>query len=268
MRVTCPDRYLADQESPQTVVIWDPAHVDIPIRVSVLTVTPKDPNEYESQRWSVIEKARQNSVQPKIFDNKAVYSYREAAKEEGIFMHFSKVGMGNHHFIFSITVSAKDECSSEFRTTQADLESMIESIVERKGDEQFDCALQESEKDAIRDACKALIGNQIGESGWKALQAHYDTALVGEPPTDSGKIGYVLGELLRQEVPAFHWRVKIDEYGRARSLDFEGAQISIFPESMIWKRLDRKEAVNLHELSSDTIEAVEKIYRRYQDEAS
>jgi len=267
-QLTCPGRYLADQETAETVVIWDPEHVDIPIRVSVITVTPKDPNETESMRWSVIEKARASSVQPKIFGNKAVYTYRAPGNEEGFFMHYSKVGMGNNHFIFSITVSAGDESTDAFRAVQNDLETMIESLVERKKDEQFDCCLQESEKAAIRGACTTLVGDQHGDAGWEALQKHYDAALQGEPPKDSGKIGYVFGELLRDEVPSFHWKVKVDEYGHSRSLDFGEAKISIFPESMIWKRLDRKEKVDLRRLASDTIEAVENMYRRYQDEAA
>lgn len=248
-------------------MIWDPAHVDIPIRVSVITIKSKDEKEYEAARWYVIEKAREKSVQPRILGDKAIYRYRGPAHEEGCFTHYFEVGMGNHHFLFSIHVSAEGERADAFSAIETDLEGMIESLVERKKDEQFDCCLQESEKEAIRDACGILIGDQQGEAGWKALQSRYDAALQGEPPKDSGKIGYVFGELLRQEVPSFHWKVKIDEYGRSRSLDFGNAKISIFPESMIWKRLDRKEVVDLHQLSSDTIEMVENMYRRYQDEA-
>ncbi len=264
---TCPDRYICDQESPDTVVIWNPEHVDIPIRVSVITITPKDSKDYELARWHVIEKAQKKSVQPRILGDKAVYCYREPAHEDGYFMHYFHVGMGNHHFNISITASAEAERTEKFSAIKSDVEGMIESLVERKKDQQFDCCLQESEKEAIRAACRALINDQISEAGWAALQVHYDAALQGEPPEDSGKIGYVFGELLRQEVPSFHWKVKIDDYGRGRSLDFGDAKISIFPESMIWKRLDRKEAVNLKELSLDTIETVENIYRKYQDEA-
>ena len=267
-QVTCPDRYVHDDESGGTVVIWDPDHIDIPIRVSVITIRSKDEKEYEAARWYVIEKAQEKSAQLRNVGNKAIYSYRQPAREEGFAMHYFEVGMGNHHFLFSITVSSEDEGSEAFSTINADLEKMIESLVERKKDQQFDCILQESEKEAIRDACGKLIDHLQGEAGWRALQSHYDAAVIGEPPKDSGKIGYVFGELLRQEVPSFHWKVKIDEYGRSRSLDFGEAKISIFPESMIWKRLDRKEEVDLHQLSSDTIEAVENMYRRFQDEAA
>jgi hypothetical protein len=232
----------------------------------VITVTPKDPNEYESQRWSVIEKARAQGAQPKIVGDKAVYTYHEPAKEGSYVMQYSTVGMGNDFFIFSITVPLGKETSEEFADVSTIVEEMIESLVVRKKDEQFNCCLQESEKEAIRDARANLIGDTQGDAAWKALQSQYDAALVGQPPKDSGKLGYVFGELLRNEVPSFHWKVKIDEYGRARSLDFADEQISIFPESMIWKRLDRKEAVNLHSLSSDTIEAVENLYRRFQEE--
>jgi hypothetical protein len=267
-RITCPDQYLADQESDVTVVIWDPANIDIPIRVTVLTVEPKDPNEYESARWSVIEKAQAKGIQPQIVGQKAIYSYQEPAKEEGFFMHYSMVGMGNDHFIFSITSPDAKKTSQEFATVSAALEGMIESLVVRKRDEQFDCCLQESEKEAMRKAYSEKMSNLRGEEAWARLQSYYEAALVREPPKDSGKLGWIFGELLRDEVPSFKWRAKIDDYGRDRSLDFGDSKISIFPESMIWKRLDRKEALSLRELSSDTIEAVENLYRKYQEETS
>ena len=109
---------------------------------------------------------------------------------------------------------------------------------------------------------------ETGEAAWNLLDSHYSHALATCDSELAGKIGFAFGELLRREVPDFHWKVKIDEYGRSRSLDFGAAKICIFPQDMIHKRINRKENVGIRELSSGTIETVEELYRKYQNERS
>jgi hypothetical protein len=266
-RITCPGQYLADEESATTIVIWDPQYVDIPIRVTILTITPKDPKEEDVAYWRAIEKARESGIQPKILKDKAVYAYCKPPNEDGYVLHFFEVGMGNHYSIFSITVAGGEEYSEGLKKVSSDLECMIESLVERKVDEQFDCELQEGEKKRIRDTCQDLLKGQKGAQAWAELHEHYNKALLANDAALGERIGLVFGELLKDEVPSFHWMVKVDEYGRSRSLDFENARISIFPEAMILKRLDRKEMIDFHYLASGTIEAVENLYRKYQSEA-
>jgi len=50
-RIECPDRYIADFDSDQTVVIWDPDQIEIPIWVTVITVTPKDSADTDLAFW-------------------------------------------------------------------------------------------------------------------------------------------------------------------------------------------------------------------------
>lgn len=267
-RITCPDQYLVDEESDTTIVIWDPEYVDLPIRVTIITITPKDPKEEELAYWRVIEKAREKGTQPKVLKDKTVCAYRKPCNEDAEYLlYFFEVGLGNHHCIFSITVAVAEEHSEGLKKISSDLERMIESLVERKKDEQFDCELQEGEKKRIQDTSQELLQGQKGKHAWEALQEHYNKALRANDAALGERVGLVFGELLKDEVPSFHWMVKVDEYGRSRSLDFENARISIFPEAMILKRLDRKELIDFHDLSSGTIEAVENLYRKYQTEA-
>jgi hypothetical protein len=265
-QIMCPDRYLVDSESDTTTVIWDPEQVDIPIRVTIITVTPKDSNEHEAAYWDIIKQAQKRGLQPKVIKDKSLYTYREKAKEDGYIMHFFKVGMGNHCAIFSICVASSEEYSQAFNRVKNDLENMIESLVERGKGEQFDCGLQEGEKEAIGRALTDLLKNDLRDQAWSSLQQHYDRALQSGDQKMSAQIGLVFGELIRQQVPSFHWAVKIDEYGRSKSLDFEKSGVVIFPEDMIVKRINRKEGLNLQELSSDTIETAENLFRKNQSE--
>jgi hypothetical protein len=263
-KITCPNRYLADEESSTTIVIWDPANRDMPIRVTVITVVPKDSKEEESGYWSVINEARKKSAQPQIFQNKAVYEFQQLSGEPGYRLHFFQVGMGNHTALFSITVAAAVEQTCAFTDLRADLIAMIESLVERKPDEQFDCNLELCEEKRIQAARDSLLGEHTGDEGWKILNDHYKRALDAKDNDLGAQIGLAFGELLRHEVPTLYWKVKIDEYGRARSLDLRDEKISIFPEAMILKRLDRGEVVDFADLSSGTIDAIEDLYRKYQ----
>jgi len=267
-RITCPDHYLVDGESDTTVLIWDPEDCDISIRATVLTVTPKDKNETDVAYWSAINKAREKGEVPKILKDKAIFSYRLPAKDQpGYFLHFNEVGIGNEYCFFSITVAADKEDSHGFNQVRADLDEMIESLVIRKADEQFNCSLRENEKEQIRQAVGLLLHGDITNESWHVLQGHYQRALEGADFKLASQIGMAFGEKLREEVPAFHWKVKIDEYGRSRSLDFGDAKIYIFPEAMIEKRIDRKEAIDFQHLASGTIDAVENLYRKYQDDS-
>ncbi len=62
----------------------------------------------------------------------------------------------------SITVSVEEEVTEVFSTIRNDLEGMIRSLVERKEGKQFDCCLQESEMEAIREARASLSATDEG----------------------------------------------------------------------------------------------------------
>jgi len=264
-RITSPDRYRADRESDETTVLWDPEYVDIPIRVSVLTIGPKDKGDDHMAFWRTIQEARENNSELKIDGNKAIYTYRERSSEANEFLHFYEVGLGNHYCIFSITVSESDESSPSFAQVRTDLEDMIHSLVERREDEQFSCSLLQCEFVRINESVSSLLPAGLDDSSWNALQAQLDRAFDDRNEDLAGRIGLVFGEMMRREIPSFSWSIKIDNSGSARALDLPDSGISIFPEEMILKRFDLNERLDLRRFSSDTIDTLERMYREYQE---
>jgi hypothetical protein len=267
-RITCEGRYFADRESDDTTVIWDPDHADIPIRATVITIVPKDKSETEIGYWRVIEKAREQGRQPKVQGNKSIHSYSEPSQDPGDVLYFYEVGFGNNICFFSVTLSEAKESSPGFRHIQSDLESMLQTLVERGEEEQFQCELLVCELDRIQESVKTLLSSQIDETSFAALQKHLDRSLEIRDENLAGMVGLVFGELMRHEVPSFSWVVLVDDYGSCRALAFGDSGIIIFPEDMILKRFDKGEHLELEKFASDALDTAEGLYRKYQQAAS
>lgn len=265
-RITTPDRYRADRESDQTTVLWDPEHVEIPIRVSVITVVPKDKTDEDLAFWRTIEKAQKNNSKPRVDGKNAIFAYREPSSEADDFLHFYEVGLGNHFCIFSITVAESEEHSTAFADVRADLEEMIHTLVERGEGEQFTCGLLECEFERIDESVSSLLRNDLDDSSWTALQKAFDRAFDDRNEELAGRVGLAFGEMIRSEIPSLSWSAKIDDYGSARALDLAESGISIFPEDMILKRFDRDERLDLRQFFSDTVDTMERIFREHQEE--
>ncbi len=71
-------------------------------------------------------------------------------------------------------------------------------------------------------------------------------------------LGVVLGDALALE-PELHWVAYEDEYGRDAVLQFEDTSIVIFPITMISKRIERDEDVDVHQLFELALEEVHRM---------
>lgn len=265
-RIECPDRYLADLESDQTMVIWDPDQIEIPIRVTVITVAPKDPVDTDIAFWGTINKAKEKGSVATVVGDKAIYCYRDHDPGNDHALHFYEVGMGCHYSIFSITVDLSQESSPEFQRVTSDLESMVSTLEERAEEQQFTSSLLQSDIEFIDAAIAEMLPSGPNEVAFDALQRTLNQAMLNDDSDLAAKVGIAFGELLKDQLPSFSWAVKSDDWGRARSLDLGDTHISIFPEAMIMKRLERKEKLNLREFSEDAIATVEKLFREERAE--
>lgn len=262
-RISTPDHFRADRESAETVVLWDPEHADVVIRVSVITVTSKDKNEDDVAFWRVIHKAQENNCKPATDGNRAIYSYREAATESDEAVIFYEVGLGNHLCIFSITT---DKPAEEVKA-RMDVEDMIHTLVERSEGEQFTCDLFECDFEQVTAFVNLLLPDGMDDSSWEALQSEFDRALELRDEELAARVGLVFGEMMRGEIPSLIWVSKIDEYGSSLALDLGTSGISIFPKDMILKRFDRGERIELRKFASDTVETMERLFREHHAES-
>jgi hypothetical protein len=262
-RIQCPDRYLADLQDDGTILLWDAENPDIPIRISVITGVPKKPDQLDLGFWHVIDTARKRQIQPVTQGDKSILRYREASQEAETFLHFTYVGLGNNVCIISITASQADESSPQFTRIAADVAVMIETLVERKPDEQFTCNLLECDQRRIAESLQELLHGTVDESTWSQLQGQLARAYSEADENLARNVGLAFGELLRFELPSLTWSLKVDEHGSSLALDLTGTTLTIFPEDMILKRWVARELPDLKELSDMTIATLERLFRDY-----
>ncbi len=261
-RISCPDRYCADLDGGDMTKIWDPAMVEMPIRVMVLTIKPKGKEERDAAFRYVARQAREAGREPVIFDQVAVFSRgRKPSPESGYVLHFWEAGFGNHVAIFSLTVSESMDGSAEFQRIENDLSGMMQSLVERRAQEQFASALLERNHRSIQEALHLLNGSGAGDE-WAVLQQGYDAALASSDRILATEVGLVLGELMRREVPSLAWSVKTGVWGRSLALDLGDTGAANFPIDMVLQRFDRNEEVSLRELAGYAYDALEERLRK------
>ena len=92
--------------------------------------------------------------------------------------------------------------------------------------------------------------------GTKHVQALYDV-LVAEDAGDEALIalGLAFGELIAA-APDFEWVRVSDEYGEETCVAARGKEISCAPISMIQKRIERRERVDIAELRDGIIASI------------
>ncbi|MEO0414211.1 MAG: DUF3806 domain-containing protein [Verrucomicrobiota bacterium] len=259
-RVSLPDRYLYEIAADGTAIFWVPKQVDIPIRVSCLTIQPNDEKEDEAGFWAVINKANAAKQKTKIEGDKAIYRYREASTEDKDITVFYEIGMGNALVIVTVTVDKEHEESAIFTQVMGEVDTMIASIKSRDEEEVFVCELTGSDHDEIREYSEEIrTPDEPLDSD--QIQVHYDRALSSKDMELGAKVGLSFGEFLRSEIPQFQWHLTVDDWGCARSLNFGDSGISVFPENMILKRIEAGESLSIEELASDTIQTVEDVFR-------
>ena len=73
-------------------------------------------------------------------------------------------------------------------------------------------------------------------------------------------LGITLGDILVQEL-GFQWIAVEDEYGRTPSIKLDGTTIIIFPQTMISKRIERGDNVDVYLLLEETRKTVNELIK-------
>ena len=168
-RITCPDDFLADDESEDTVVIWDPQEPEMPIRITILTFSHphKDVSRLAFDR--VINGAREKGAEARIAGDKAVHAYQKISSDGHSVNRFHEVGFANHLCLFTLTVPLKRVGSVLMKRIEAELEAMVATLTERAAGVQFSCELMEGDKQLIWEADREVLKFSRDENAWELL---------------------------------------------------------------------------------------------------
>lgn len=259
--------YFSDAEDDRTIILYDPEIDFAEIRISVITVEPKDGSDLQVMFNRVIELAGEKGRNVTVEDEKSYCHYVERNLEDGLTIFYYEVGYLNHLILISVTASAEycQNNEANIENLLTDITSFIPSITEINLTSQnifepkysdFDhinktvakiLNIDEGEIDAYHDSDKtlSLIQKTIDE---KVLQA--------ENALELQSLGIALGDYIQYKNKDFHWALVRDEYGRDVCLQFKTFAITVFPMTMISKRIEDGEIVNVAELVGTLIDQV------------
>lgn len=104
---------------------------------------------------------------------------------------------------------------------------------------------------------KLRLLNVILSEGW--IEPHETVKLQS--------LGVVLGDALAQEL-SLTWRIVSDEYGRDPALILDGTTLRLFPLTMISKRIEKGEQVDVVEMFGGVCSQVRTIERQFAQHAA
>lgn len=138
----------------------------------------------------------------------------------------------------------------------------MKQLIEAPSDEDIErLARQLAQSEALIQKITGFDLSQ-GLDDLRLLQAVVDSGHLRIDQTyEWQSLGVVLGSVFVAEVEGLDWAMVEDEYGRDPALRFESTSILLFPLTMISKRIEQGEAVDVQALYDGVIEHVERIQR-------
>ena len=78
-------------------------------------------------------------------------------------------------------------------------------------------------------------------------------------------LGIAFGDALVSSVPGLHWRLVTDQFGTHAGLQFEQKALSIAAPTLLWKRVERGESIDLAHLAAELRSFIKKHAHEYRD---
>ncbi len=264
--ISVPEKYYSDwEDEQQTVVLYTAKEDTVFIRISVLSVAPKDESKGVNIQDTVAENAEKEGYVLNIKGDKSYFSYHSDSLEDGNVTYIYEVGYLNNYIIFSVTIPIENQESEETKNALSDIEEMIETIaiISLKRTNVFEpkytdykevyervaevLNIDTSELDALHEKNRtvSLIQEIIDQEVYSKDQTY-----------ELQSLGLALGDYIQYHFSGFKWGIVRDEYGRDLCLNHQEQSIVIFPLTMISKRIEDGEFVSVQHLVDTLSEIV------------
>jgi hypothetical protein len=241
------------------------------LRFSSITVEGKSP-EATSQidlAAEVLADGKKEGRETGHSKHTAWYHEDENSEQDGkpIFLRFWYAGYKNHKIIVSFCCQASDKKRDEVQQTIALVPRLFTKLVPRG----TVSALTTHESQMLDDQ-RALVA--------EVLQTQYDTYAVPKLKSDLPSLqrfvdeqafdqeqqyewtclGVAFGDVIANEL-GLDWIAQCDEYGVEPALNLKGTTITVFPRTMILKRVEKGEHADLEHILSQLANHVEEMKR-------
>lgn len=257
--------------------IWavlDDAPDLLTLRISSLTAEAKSPEESRKLDFTVetVERAKELGAEISRAGEKAWYHLDEQTEHDGrpLWMRFWWMGYRNSKVVLSLTCDQASQNDFRVRAVATRIPELLAAATARG--EKSTPTTQDSR---ILDDQRALVAEMLQSrydayslpqlrSDLPILQQLVDDRVYGpEQEYEWSCVGVVFGDVLARELD-LHWIIQLDEYGLEPALRYQETSITLFPRSMLLKRVERGEWPNLEELLDGLSDVIERGKREWR----
>lgn len=264
--ITVPDRYYAELEEENNTLLLYPETNDVWIRISVMTFEPKNKTENPMFDYN-IQQAKKEGKEIHIVDDKSYYVESKQSEEDGdpIVIHFYDVGYKLNKILISVTTLKHTSETEEFHSLLAEIPEYISTIKEISPDKQNFFDLTDNDCRYINKRSAEILGideenlDDFHESDdtLKTIQTILDeNKYIAENTYELQSLGIAFGDYIQYKHPQFQWSILHDSYGRDYCLIYSETTITIFPQTMISKRVEDGEEFNVTSLLKGLLKTI------------
>jgi hypothetical protein len=264
------DCYFAEfQNDNKTLLLYTEAD-DFWIRISVISFEPKEKAE-NPMFDRIIERAKEEGKECKIVGDK---SYTSETKEfekdgkQGITI-FYDIGYKCHIILISVTAYSETSTTEKFKSVLEELPEYIASIQEVSLEEQNFFSPTYNDYQYIDEQCAKILDikeeeledfHERGET-LKTIQKFIDEEKFGAQNfAELQALGVAFGDYIQHKYPDFQWAIIRDQYGRDVCLKYGKTTITIFPRTMISKRVEDGIKFNVESLFNETLKTIKDMF--------
>jgi hypothetical protein len=248
-----PPGFSYDYEDEGTVVAWlekDPEA--LALRISCITLVPKDEN-VQPVTEVIADEAKAYGAQAVRTADKSYFVSEETSEENGevFWLRFWQVGYRNYSFIISLCCVESCKRSPEVARVSRLVPEMISSLEQRPEHSELS-ARELQQLEAQREVVQELLRDRYDVFALPALRSDLpvlqqiidDAAFEPDQVYEWSCVGIVFGGVLASEL-GLGWCAYSDEQGCEPALRLGDSSITLFPRSMILKRIEAGEEIDL-----------------------
>ncbi|MCD7972454.1 MAG: DUF3806 domain-containing protein [Candidatus Azobacteroides sp.] len=265
--------YYSDWENDENVMLYKAEDNGIEIRITVISIQPKDASDPDDIFNKIIRKGKEKGYAVRIKNDKSYFYYSQESKStnDKISTFFYEIGYKWNYILISITSLSEIREKPVWTKTREEIEQFIPSITQISIKEPTIFEPKYADFATINKRTATILG--ISEDEIDMYHENGDTLLIIQKALDENKykadqihalqsLGIAFGDYIRYVNPDYHWAVVRDEYGRDICLQYQNLALTVFPMTMISKRVEDGENVNIKELLNGLVNNVEEMSRK------
>ncbi|MDR0560432.1 MAG: DUF3806 domain-containing protein [Prevotellaceae bacterium] len=260
------DNYFAQMDENATLLLYTEAD-NVWIRISVITAEHKDK---KTMFDNIVEKGRKENKKVEIIGDKSYIFSSKQYEEEGdqCITYFYETGYKQHCILISVTTLLENSETEEFKSALAEFPKYIASIEEiSPAEKNYYFSLTNDDCDYINKRSAEILGitekelDNFHENGetLKTIQKILDEEkFSAENTAELQSLGYAFGDYIQYKYPDLQWAILHDKHGRDFCLIHKQAPLTIFPATMILKRVEDGEKFDIEKLLNGILNIIDK----------